>query len=285
MLALCLALASAATWGVSDFAGGLASRRTTTVAVLVGSTAVGLVGILAAALATGGAPTLRAGLAGGLAGLAGFAGIGLLYRGLGVGPMHVVAPLSAVAGALVPVAAGLLAGERPGLLAVPGTVLALLAVALVSGAVPAPGGGRAAGDRAGVRFGLGAGVGFGLFFVALDHAGDDSGLWPVVAARAAAVVVALVLVLLLRRRGRVAWRPPTGALPLVVAAGLLDTGANVLFLHAVRAGLLSLVAVVVSLYPAGTVLLAAVVLHERIRRVQVLGLALAAAGVALLAAA
>jgi drug/metabolite transporter (DMT)-like permease len=278
-MAVLLALASAATYGAADFLGGLSSRRAPAVAVTLVSQAAGLVVLLGAVAVLGGAPT-RADLAWGAAsGLAGGAGLLLLYRGLAGGTMSVVAPITAVCAAAVPVGAGLAMGERPSALALTGVVVALLAIVLVS-REEAPAAAPRGPVTAAVRTALLAGVAFGLFFVLLGRTGDDAGLWPLVAARGGSIALLAVI-------GQVAGEPlrvPRAALGGVLAAGILDMTANVLYLLAVREGLLSLVAVLSSLYPASTVLLATVVLRERLHPVQRTGLAAAAAAVALIAA-
>jgi drug/metabolite transporter (DMT)-like permease len=273
-----LALLAALAYGVSDFAGGMASRKATAVRVLVLSYPLGLVGLFALMPIFGGTAT-TAGLAwGAVSGLAGAGGVMLLYAGLAAGPMSVVAPLTAVCSAVVPVGAGLLAGERPAPLAGLGALLALVAVALVSR--------EPAGVDAEVRvtgrailLALLAGVFFGLYFVMLAAAGDDTGLWPLVTNRVVGSVVVVVAALVL---GQLAL-PGRGAWLLATSAGLLDVVANVAYLLAARAGLLALVAVLTALYPAATVLLARVVLAERTSLVQRLGLVLAGASIALIA--
>ncbi len=278
-MAVLLALASAATYGAADFLGGLSSRRAPAVAVTLVSQAAGLVVLLCAVAVLGGSPT-RADLAWGAAsGLAGGVGLLLLYRGLAGGTMSVVAPITAVCAAAVPVGAGLAMGERPSALALTGVVVALLAIVLVS-REEAPAGAPRGPGTAAVRTALLAGVAFGLFFVLLERTGDEAGLWPLVTARGGSIA-------LLAAIGQVAGEPlrvPRAALGGVLAAGILDMTANVLYLLAVREGLLSLVAVLSSLYPASTVLLATVVLRERLHPVQRTGLAAAAAAVALIAA-
>ena len=171
--------------------------------------------------------------------------------------MSVVAPITALLSAAVPVVAGYAEGERPGAAAVVGMALALVAIVLVS----AEGGGSLRPPTsAAVTYALGAGLGFGLFFVALSHTGDDAGMWPLVAARGASVAVVGSVALL----GFIPRTPPTpGSRALTAAAGALDAHANVLYLLAVREGLVSVVSVLAALYPVSTVVLARVVLHER----------------------
>lgn len=276
-MAVVFALCSAATYGIGDFCGGMASRRVPATTVLLWSHLLGLLLLLTAAPLVGGAAGGRDLLIGGLGGLAGAAGVGLLYKGLSVGPMSVVAPITALLSATVPIVVGLVQGDRPSSTVVIGMVGALVAIVLVS----AEGGGslRPA-DLRGVTFALGAGLGFGVFFVALSYTGEDSGIWPLVAARTASVAVVGSLALL----GRVARSAPApGARTFTAVAGALDAVANVFYLLAVREGLLSVVSVLTALYPVGTVILARVVLKERFATLQRIGMAIAVPAAILMA--
>lgn len=276
-MSVLLALCSATTYGVGDFLGGMAAKRAATTAVLLWSHLVGLALILASALVVTGTASTRDLALGALGGLGGALGVGLLYQALSIGPMSAVAPVTALLAAAVPVAAGYLQGERPGVAALVGMIGALLAIVLVS----AEGGGSMRpSDMRGVVLALGAGLGFGLFFVALSYTGDGSGLWPLVGARAASVTVVGALALV----GRVDAVVPSGHPRLLTAgAGALDAAANVLYLLAIREGLLSVVSVLSSLYPASTVVLAWVVLRERFAPLQRVGLALAVPAAILMA--
>jgi len=272
------AVLGAAAWGTADFVGGIAARRTHALSVLALSTPVGLLVVLAAVAVDGWTTDglVVALVAGTCAGL----GLFCLYAALGIGPMSVVAPVSAVVGALIPVGAGLAAGERPGALSLVGTAVALGAVVLVS-REPEPADGHRGGakSRTGLVLALVAGVGIGLSLVLLEHAaGDESRLAPLLPARLAAWA-AVAIAILVAKAPFVATR---SARWLAAGAGLLDASAYVCYLLALRGGLLSVVGVLVSLYPAGTVLLARVVLGERTSRVQNAGLALAAVGVTLM---
>jgi drug/metabolite transporter (DMT)-like permease len=275
-MAVLLALASAASYGVGDFFGGTATRRAPAAAVLLWSHVVGLCLLLAGALVIHGDPTAADLAIGAAAGLAGALGIGLLYHALSLGQMGEIAPVTGLLAAAVPVAAGYAQGERPALTAVVGMALALAAIVLVS----AEGGGSLRpSDWHGVRLALGAGLAFGSFFVIISHTGDGSGVWPMVAARAASVVVVGALAL----AGRVpAAIPRGGPQRATAAAGTLDMTANVLYLLAVREGLLSVVSVLSSLYPASTVVLAWVILRERFAPLQRVGLLLAVPAAVLL---
>jgi drug/metabolite transporter (DMT)-like permease len=277
-VAALLALCSAVTYGVGDFCGGMAARRTPAASVLLWSHVVGLVLLGAGALAVSGEATGGDLVIGAVGGLSGAAGVGLLYQGLSMAPMSAIAPITALLAAGVPVVSGYAEGERPGVGAVVGIVLALVAIVLVS----AEGGGsmRPA-DVRGLGYALGAGLGFGFFFVALSHTGDGAGLWPLVAARSASVTTVGAAALL----GLVPRRPPTGeTAALTAGAGTLDGAANLLYLLAVREGLVSVVSVLTALYPVSTVVLARVVLRERFHVMQRVGMAIAVPATVLMVA-
>jgi drug/metabolite transporter (DMT)-like permease len=279
-VAIVLALAGALLYGGADFAGGLASRRATALGVVFCGQLAGVALLLVLLVAAPGrfdGPSIAWGAA---AGLSGAVGLLVFYRALSAGSMSVVAPLTAVTSASVPVLGGILLGERPSPLALVGVVLAVAAILLVGAE-----GGRlptlAMLRGTGVGAALLAGAAFGLLFVLVSRAAADSGVWPLVGARGASLAL-LAIVALATRRGLV----PRGApVALVLASGLGDMAANLLFLLASRVGLLSIVGVLLALYPAGTVLLAVVVLRERLHPLQVVGLALAAGGVVLIAVA
>ena len=278
-MTIVLALASAVAYGASDFLGGLATRRSSAFAVVVWSQLAGLVMLAAAAAVMGTPVASRADLAwGALAGVGGGAGVVLLYRGLAIGRMAVVAPTTAVGAAALPVLTGLLLGERPQALALVGVAVALLAIVLVSSAPDAGNLQTRRGLPPGLIEAVGSGVGFALFFVALAQASETAALWPLIAARVSIAVAALAGL-----ATRTTLRPVAGSTRLILAVGVLDMAANLLYLLASRTGLLSLVAVVVSLYPASTVLLARFVLGERLSARQLVGLVAAGAGVALIA--
>ncbi|MEV4221443.1 DMT family transporter [Nonomuraea sp. NPDC049725] len=277
MTAVILATACAVVYGTADFFGGLATRRSRVLSVVVLSQVAGLALVLVLlpalpGLLSGGA--LAWGLA---AGLSGAAGLVLFYRSLATGVMSVVAPTTAVTSAALPVTFGLATGERPEVLALAGIALALGSVVLISQERTA--GGK--GSSAAVLTSLAAGAGFGGFYILLAMAPHEAGLWPLVGARASSIGVVVLLALALRRT----LRPSSGSLGVIVAAGVLDMAANVLYLLAKQHGLLSLVAVLVSLYPASTLLLARQVLGERLRAIQLTGVACALGAVALIAVA
>lgn len=280
-MAVFLGLAVAASYGAADFFGGLASKRATSWSVVLLAQYVGLAFLTLLLLADRHASPTGADLVlGAAASSVGVIGVGLLYLGLARGPMGVVAPITAVGSAVVPVAWGLLSGERPAVLALAGVGLALVAVVLVARTTDeetVPATARIA--RSTLVVAVAAGLAFGMVFVLLSHTGDDSGFWPLLSGRLASTTALLVVLAVLRRP----MVPGGDTRPIVVLAGVFDVGANALFLLASREGLLSLVSVLSSLYPAITVVLARVVLHERLLRHQLAGLALALLGVALIA--
>lgn len=277
-MAVLLGLLVAVSYGAGDFVGGLASRRVTPAVVVLVSQAVGLCAIALVLLLPNqepvGADLLRGVGAGGV----GMVGVVLLYRGLSVGAMSIVAPITAVGSALVPVLWGLLHGERPSALALAGVVLAVVAVALV--ATPEDEGPLPPHLRRELTLALTAGASFGVVFIFLGGISDASGLWAVATARVTSVSLMAVFVAV--RRVRLDVRG--GTWWLVAGAGILDVTANGLFVSAARRGLLSLVAPVSALYPVGTIVLAAILLRERVSRRQRIGLGLALVAVVSIAA-
>jgi drug/metabolite transporter (DMT)-like permease len=277
LAAALLGLASAASWGAGDFSGGLAARRSPLLGVLVLGQAAGTSLIAAVALLTGeGAPPASSLAWAVAAGASGAVGLGALYRGLAVGRMAVVAPVSAVLSAAIPVAWGALSEGLPPALRMAGFALGLLGIWLVARSGDAGGAGT---GRAGLGLALLAGVGFGGFLVFMHLGARGGTFWPLAAARATALALSLGSAL---ARGR-AWRPAMGALPLVLLSGALDAGGNALFVLASQAGRLDVAAVLSSMYPASTVLLAAALLGERVRWTQALGIAAALGSIALIA--
>jgi drug/metabolite transporter (DMT)-like permease len=271
-----LALFSALVYGCADFCGGKATRRAAAQTVTVSSQLVGFVLVLALApVVPSDGVTIRALGFGALGGLAGAVGLMCLYHALSIGTMSIVSPVTAVVAASVPVVAGLLSGERLKAVGIVGIVLGLIAVVLVSLSDSTGGDARRA-----ALFSLVAGLGFGFFFVALAHTGTKPGLWPLVAARPASMLLAGMLAA--RSGHRLVVGREIGV--ITGAAGVLDMAANVLFLYASQRGALAIVGVLSSLYPLSTVALARLVDHERLRRVQWAGLALAIAAVAAMSA-
>ncbi|GAA3197248.1 DMT family transporter [Actinocorallia longicatena] len=281
-----LALGAALFYGVADFLGGAASRRASALSVLLVSIPIGLSVLAVAALVEGTGPG-ASGLAWGVgSGLVSGAGFLTFYRALAKGPMSVVAPVSALAGAVVPVVAGLARGESLDGRVLAGVLLCMAAIGLVS---MEPGRARADTGRHvldnGPVLAAFSGTMFGCFFVLVSQAGDGGGLWPLVASRVGVLVVILGAVLVLAARG--VQKIGFGALRnrvtiwIVIGAGALDVVANIAYFKASNAGLLSVVAVLTSLYPAITVLLARIVYAERLQAVQRIGMLIALTGVAL----
>lgn len=276
MTVLLLSLCSAIAYGLSDFTGGILTRRASAWAVAATSQAAATVLALWLLVATEGEPDGAAFLWGALAGIGSGAGNVLIFRGLAIGRMTVVAPLSAITAAMLPVLVGLAGGERPGALPVLGVLTALPAIWLVSGSTS----GLSGAKRADLINGLLAGLGFGLQFSALAQVPEQAGLAPLAVSQAVSVVAIVIGAQVLSAP----WIPRDRFSRLGVVAGLFAGIATITFQLAAQSGMLTIAAVVTSLYPAMTVLLAALVLRERVGRVQGVGLALAAAAVALIAA-
>lgn len=308
MLPAIIGLLGALIFGAADFLGGLASKRISPIRVTAIAATAGLIGLLLVLALGFGAWSVEAVVWGGLSGVSGALAISLLYACLAIGPMSILSPLTAVVGAIVPMTWGLLGGER---LALPGYLalgLALIAVVLV-GFVPEKGAVRP--SVAGVLMAIGSGTMIGAFLILIDQTPDDSGVVPLVMNRAvnAALMFATVGVLWLvsRRAARTTvtdtveedaaevlhqatphqaahsttgWKP---GLALAIACGIVDALANALLLVGLRLGDLSVMSVLTAMYPAGTILLAAVVLKERIAPVQWVGLALALIAAGMLA--
>jgi len=266
-------------YGSGDFLGGFASQRLRTSTVLLGSQSVGLVvALLLVIVLRDASPDAHVYVLSAIAGAVGVVAVALLYRGLAVGRMSVVAPVSAVGGAVLPVVWGLMRGERPSALAWVGIGLALTAIVIVGrGAEHDPA--ASVTPLHELALGAGAGIGFGIVFILFSESASGSGLWPVLIARCTSVPLLIGAVIVLRQPPRVT---RSGLAP-VLGAGLFDVTANALIVLAIRRGLLSLVAPVASLYPATTVVLARIVLHERIGRQRAGGLALGLVGLALIA--
>lgn len=272
-----LGLLASVGWGVADFGGGLTSRRATVLSVLLWSQVASLAIAIPIALART-EPAMRPAdvvisIGGGVLGSSGLA---LLYRGLSIGRMGVVAPVAAVLTAVLPVAFGFLTQGVPSILAICGIVVAIVSVVLVSRA-PAGADGRASG----LWFGIGAGTIFGLFTIAVSLLGDGLIMSPVVLIRIASVI-AIASWLLVRRQP---WRVGRPVWPALVVVGVLDMAATVAYLSAIEIGPLAIAAIIASLYPVVTTLLAAVVLRERVSPIHAIGIVAAGAAVVLIAGA
>jgi drug/metabolite transporter (DMT)-like permease len=275
-----LAVLSGLIWGIGDFAGGKATQSAAALPVVWVSKLVSLP-LLAIYLVATYVPMTQIGLAwGGMAGVAGLVGLVLFYRALSAGAMTVVAPVTGVTSAAIPVVVGLGWGERPSGVRLLGVGCALLAIALVSIAPHPPGRSQVVSWRL-LAIALGSGAGFALFFILLaiagEAAGGSAGLWPIAGSQLSALIIGGLLILMTRPGP---W-PRHAAIRFTLLAGPCDMTANALFLVATRAGELSIVAPLAALYPVTTVILALMIDHERIRGVQVAGLAFAVAALVL----
>jgi drug/metabolite transporter (DMT)-like permease len=278
LIAVALALAASLSWGIADFGGGIGTRRVHVAWALVVSQAAGLVLVGALALATQPHPPSGGELAwGAFGGAMGAAGLGAFYRALAIGTMGIVGPISAT-GAIVPVAYGLARGEHPSVLQGVGIVVAVGGVVAASLEPLPEGEGRRL--ATGVGLSLVAALGFGSALLGLNRVSQVGVVWGTLTLRLTVVPIVCLAALLLRPS--IARLRPT--VPILVGAGLFDTGANLLYGASARHGLISVVSVLGSLYPVVLVVLARFLLAERIARPQLAGVAVALAGVALISA-
>jgi drug/metabolite transporter (DMT)-like permease len=282
-MAYLLALGSALLYGAADFTGGLTSRRAGAIPVVVISQFSGMLLLaLLLPLLPSASPSHNDLLWGAAAGLTGGIGVALLYRALAIGTMAVVAPTTAVCAVAIPVVWSVILGERPVPLAVAGILLGIVSIVLVSqhrAAEPEthP---RGTGGRLprGVGTALGSGVAIGFFFLSLAHTTSDAGMWPLLVSRTVSVLLFAAVAV----GTRSSLRMPAGVAALVCTAGIVDMLANALYVLAAREGPLSVVVTLSSLYPASTVLLARIVLRERLSNLQVTGVVCALAAVLLI---
>jgi drug/metabolite transporter (DMT)-like permease len=267
------ALAASLTWGAGDFSGGLATRRAQVLSVVVGAYAVGLIMLIALALVWSEPfPTTLDLMWGSVAGLAGAVGLVAFYQALAVGRMGIVAPIAAMLSAALPVLFGAFFEGLPGLLQLIGFVLALIAVGLISGL------GVVKGRPKGSGLALLAGLGFGSFFILISRVSNGGVFWPLATARLSSLLFLLAVVLI--RRQKVL--PEKSVWPVVFLAGALDVAGNVFFVLATHAGRLDVAAILSSLYPAVTVLLATIILKERVTRLQAIGIFVALVAIPLI---
>lgn len=277
MLSVLLGLVAAAAYGAADFCGGLATKRAATLAVACVGQGAGLVILVPLAFFVPAHLAVSDVLLGLGAGVCGGVGIALLYHALAIGTMGVVSPVTAVIAAALPVAVGFVRGERLHGTQIAGIVVALVAIVLISASTEESGEREIA--TAGLREAIASGVLLGGFLAIIAFVRADAGLTALIAARISAVLAIAAVAL----AARVDLRPPRSVLALVAGSGLLDGSALVLYVAAARFGGLSVAAVLTSLYPAATVVLARVVLRERLRTWQFAGMLLALGGVALIA--
>jgi len=277
-MALILAGFAALFYGIADFGGGWAARRSRLLSVLLLSQLLGIsIALLAVALRWQGLPTLHDFMWGFLAGLVGTMGLFMLYGGIARSIVAIVSPTSAVVGALIPVLFAALLGERPPATAIIGSALCVPAVLMLT----REDGGGAHGRveiRTALGYGVLAGLGFGVFFTAISRAGAGAGIWPLVGARVASIAASIIVLLAARQPFRV----ERGDLAPTLIAGAADMLANIMFLLACQSGMLALVVIIASLSPAPTVLLARIFLAQKITALRWAGLALALAGAGLI---
>jgi uncharacterized membrane protein len=268
-----LAVLSSIAYGSADFLGGLATKRGAPLfAVVVLSQLTGLILILLALpFLPPSSPTAIDIAWGAAAGVAGGIGVALLYRALSIGVMSVVAPVTAVCAVIVPVIVGVALGERPALRAIAGVILAVVAIVLVSQS----GEKRAA---TGVATAIASGIIIGFFLVFLARGGPSAGMWTLIAARVVSVSFFVLLGVLTRKQ----IAPQRESLAIVIGGGALDMLANILYVVAVRNGPLSIIATLTSLYPTSTIILARIVLRERLRAVQQSGVVCAGLAIVLI---
>lgn len=273
ILSAVLALSAAASWGSGDFTGGMVTRRVGSFFTILISYAVGLVLLVVVALARHEGFTSTADLVwGALAGVSGMIGLGFLFRGFAAGRMGIVAPVSAVLGTTIPVIFTAFTEGLPNQLQLMGFGLALLSIWLLSRPE------RFGGHPAGIGLALLAGLGFGGFFTLLNQVGENAIFWPLVSGRVAACGLMALFALATRRQVDLRSFP----LGLMALAGLLDAGGNLFFLLAIQMGRLDVAAVLGSLYPAVTAILAWLVARERLASVQVFGLVTAVLAIVLI---
>jgi drug/metabolite transporter (DMT)-like permease len=275
VLAIAFGLASAASWGSGDFSGGLASRRSSVYSVVIISQLIGAVFLVTLAFSLGeSVPSTNNLILGGIAGVSGAIGLVALYTGLASGRMGVVAPVTAVVAATIPVLFSFLTEGLPATSQLVGFGMGLIAVWLLSS-----GGDGGAIQVRELGLALTAGLGFGLFFILIDRVSQSAVFWPLVAARITSVSFLIVLTIL--RRG---WKQRArNQLSLTALAGIFDTGGNTFFVLATRMGRLDIAAVLSSLYPAATVLMAWLILKERLMPQQWLGAVAALAALVFIA--
>jgi drug/metabolite transporter (DMT)-like permease len=266
---------SAASWGAGDFGGGLASRRTPVLGVVLISQVVGMSMAFGLALLRGESAPEVTDLGWSVAGgIAGGIGIASLYRALAVGRMAVVAPVTAVLAACIPVTVGFATVGLPSATVLAGMALAIVAVILVSQVRD-----DAQGRSRGLGLALLAGVGFGLFGVCVGQLSEGHVFGPLALVRATEGIMIACLIVATRS----AWRPPRELVLTIVAVGVLDMAGNGAYILSIQAGSLAVASVLSSLYPVTTVILATIILREQVSRIHAFGIGLAAVAVALIA--
>jgi drug/metabolite transporter (DMT)-like permease len=260
VIGLCAAIA----WGAADFSGGIASKRTSVWYVVLISQAVGLLFLIITAWLANEVPKINISiLYGGLAGFIGVTGLILLYQGLAIGRMGIVAPLSALLSALVPAGVVLLTQGMPKTAQLIGMVIALPAIWFVSSSDQ-----KQPASKKELAYGFGAGIFFACYFLLIDRASEGAIIWPLITARIVSVLFVVPLVLWINP----SLKPSKWSFTIIAAAGILDSIGNIFFALATRLGRLDIAAILGALYPAVTILLAYIILHERLAKLQWLGI-------------
>jgi drug/metabolite transporter (DMT)-like permease len=277
LLSILFGLASALTWGAADFCGGLASRKAKAYQAVLFGEAVGLAALLVVAVLSGEAPIgWFAWLLCTIAGSMGVLGLLLFFKAMAKGQMSVAAPVSALTAAILPVIVGSFVEGFPGWLTLAGFALALAAIWFIS---QPDGGPKSLRLRlADLSLPLIAGVSFGVYLVLLHRGSQNGFFWPMVSSRLAGVVTMMIYTLVTRQ----SFVPPKPVWPLLILNGILDVSGNGLYILAGQAGRMDVAAVLASLYPASTVLLAGLFLHERLNRLQLTGILTALAAIVLM---
>jgi drug/metabolite transporter (DMT)-like permease len=279
-MALFLAGLSALLYGIADFSGGFAARKSRTLSVLIFSQCIGIVLtlIVATTLCRSGIPPKIDLLWGMLAGITGSLGLFMLYEGIATSIVAIVSPASAVMGAFIPLLfAGIVLGERPSTLSLIGSIICLPAIMLLARE------GKSERSEKGLikpalTYGLLSGLGFGVFFISLSRCSSSAGLWPLLVAKVTSVIVTSIVMF----SSRQSFKIECDGFVSVLVAGFADMGANVLYMLATRLGMLSIVVVVTSLFPAPTMILSRIFLNQKIPPVRLIGVALALIGIGLI---
>ena len=279
-MALLLAGFSALLYGIADFSGGLAARKSKVLSVLILSQCIGIAITLVAIMTLyyTGVPPVRGLLWGLLAGVTGSFGLFMLYEGIATSIVAIISPVSAIVGAFIPVLfAAVILGERPSIVSVIGSIVCLPAIILLTreGKLEKSEKGLV---KSALTYGLLSGLGFGVFFISLSRCSSDAGLWPLLVAKLTSITVTGIAMLISRQSFKI----ERNGLVSALVAGISDMGANVLYMLATQVGMLSVVVVVTSLFPVPTVVLARMFLGQKIPPVRLIGIILALVGIGLI---
>ncbi|OLS21621.1 MAG: hypothetical protein HeimC3_34690 [Candidatus Heimdallarchaeota archaeon LC_3] len=257
-------LASALSWGAGDFSGGVATKKTNVYSVVIGSQLIGILFlIILAFIFLEQIPLPTDIIWGMIAGLIGAFGLVVLYQGLSIGKMTVVAPTSAIFAVIIPLIASSINEGIPNNFQILGFVVAILSVWLVTQTSQ-----DVIANQSGFKYGVLAGLGFGLFFITINQVQKGFVFWPLVAARFASIFILFVISLVMRK----IQVPKSNQLPIIISAGIFDVGGNAFFVLAAHSGRLDIASVLSSFYPAVTVILALIIMKEKLSRLQIFGI-------------